>query len=263
MQAQITEMVADAKRAKNFLRVIKNFHHDILGAYSHQVFSYQSLPSLLAKLKNEASSSWFDEDDYTVRYLVTDTGEMWFARSGAPSKNTPSHADMTNSQCIAAGDILWSQDFTKIIRINNKSGHFKGHHSTLVWALGSLFAYGANFNSDLELEFHLNDASTESHIFTLEQLRSLIPTTLLDMCLQNKFVVKIFEKDTITFEVNEHNCYTQQEYDKFLATPLSKRKRCYVDFSLDDAIDSSKFGLFAQEIEPCNLLYPSTPPHTP
>jgi hypothetical protein len=71
-----------------------------------------------------------------LRFLLTTSGEMRFAREGRPvAKYIPPHYMM--GDCLTAGNMLVNPQ-NEIVKINNKSGDFRPNGNTLQYAIMSL-----------------------------------------------------------------------------------------------------------------------------
>ncbi len=124
----------------------------------------------------------------TIRYLVDSSKNIWFAEEGAPSKTTPAHCRMTGnppaqSICIAAGNIGFSDDFTQINMVNNKSGDFKPNFDSVKWPLAILAANqeclaksSLRLNQDIRIEQLAGGNFQDLHYFTATELNDWVST---------------------------------------------------------------------------------------
>lgn len=105
----------------------------------HSIYPLCKLNELLNDIKT------IDPTEKTIRYLVDCSNQLWFAREGAPNKTIPAHYQMTGephnvARCLAAGNIEFSADFTRIIMVNHKSGDFRPTFESVQWPLAILIA---------------------------------------------------------------------------------------------------------------------------
>ena len=109
--------------------------------------------------------------NYAVRFVVDRDDVIKFTREGPRSSTVPAHSDYATS-VLSAGDLIFSEDYSKISKITNKSGHFKPSFATLVFALPLILESGFPLADEITL---VNEANDEQDTFYLEELRSLIP----------------------------------------------------------------------------------------
>lgn len=112
--------------------------------------------------------------NYAVRFVVDVDGVIHFTREGPRTTSVPAHSDITH-RVLTAGNLYFSEDYSRIVKITNKSGHFQPAFGTLVFALPLILA------SDFPLadEICLVDETNQEHEqqrFTLDELVSLKPT---------------------------------------------------------------------------------------
>ena len=147
------------------------------GAYKYSIFPLLCLENLRNEVQKNAYSVTDDEEDLThnfgARFIVDLDGIIKFSREGARSRNIPAHSDI-EPKAYAAGNIYFSEDYSKIVKITNKSGHFKPHFSTIVHALPLILQSGFPLADEIELQF-TRESDDISMKLNQEQLRSLIP----------------------------------------------------------------------------------------
>jgi hypothetical protein len=174
----------DRFRSNNSKKITSNFVYSI--------HSLTTLGELLAEKKqgNEIAD---------LRYLVDVNGEAWFARethSDAPT--APAHYKMTGSPrnaayCRTAGNLFFSDDYSTLIKLNNKSGDFRPSLNSIKWILAILVA-----NEDL-LPFQLpeilmieeqghNGKVIDTHLCPIADLKKWLNTfnTELTLCLKKQ-----------------------------------------------------------------------------
>ena len=221
---------------------------------SHLIYSYKALPELIKKLKKVERFHLDYEEEYqlerfAVRYVVDETGTIWFAREGATSQTIPDHAQISHF-CYSAGNIYFSEDYQSIVKITNKSGHFTPDPDTLVYAIAALSSVGANFAATLSLVMHTKDDSIITEL-SAEQLLSLLPEAHFPAS-KNEFTIKIsFIDDIITVT-------DPKDVDSTIAQKLYAPTHSLSYDSDDNSEDHFQF-----KIPRCNTPQPSffsTPP---
>lgn len=117
------------------------------------IYSITAMPMLIESLKRQnnllTKDVFFDEEQlevHTIRYVVDETEELWFAQEGETGPRVPAHSDMVNeADVLAAGNIVFSADYTRIIEINNKSGHYRPNFGSMIFVIKQLLS--AQFTS--------------------------------------------------------------------------------------------------------------------
>ena len=107
-------------------------------SYTHNFYDVSHLSALTQELLNLGSGYDYNEK-YGVRYLVETNGRIVFAREGRPGKYIPGHKQIS-TRCLAAGNIYFNEDYSKIVKINHESGDFHPGIETLVHPLAILLA---------------------------------------------------------------------------------------------------------------------------
>lgn len=112
------------------------------GEPEHVIATLNNVNTLLAELKaselDEYEDSIYDEsapaysEKYSLRYLVTPNMQMLFAKEGQLSKIVPGHKYMADT-CLAAGNIFFSKDYSRVILITHDSGDFQPNANSLLW----------------------------------------------------------------------------------------------------------------------------------
>ncbi|MDP3704484.1 MAG: hypothetical protein Q8R24_01065 [Legionellaceae bacterium] len=117
-------------------------------AFSHgdyTIYKLWELDKLIAELKKIPIE--LPDDDYfeegnelerlTVRVVVDKSYQVLFAREGALNRITPAHSQMAFS-CFFAGTLRFSNDYTRILEMTNKSGHFRPEFGSIVFLIAAL-----------------------------------------------------------------------------------------------------------------------------
>lgn len=99
---------------------------------------------------------FMDRQNKTVRYFVDSNMQLWVAPEGVPSEKTPAHFQMSGvsksqATCVAAGNLIFSEDFQRLVKVSNKSGDFQPNFECLQWILAILATNESN------LPFALSD----------------------------------------------------------------------------------------------------------
>ncbi len=233
--------------------------------YNHHIYSYGALDVLINRLKNITpdSDELYEQDQLTrfsVRYIVDVDGTLWFAQEGETGGTVPAHTDMRD-RCYAAGNIFFSQDYESIIKITNKSGHFKPDNSSLIWAIAALRSVDAPLASNVILELQ-SSVNTPINL-TSDELWSLLPEGTLPES-QSDFIIEVKSREnTRKFtNIKEFHSYSNKKHGRSdveqVIFPLAKRK------SLSSSSSSSSFNpaFFTQITEVAQNAW-QTPPASP
>ncbi|MGV3740550.1 MAG: hypothetical protein ACO1N3_04590 [Gammaproteobacteria bacterium] len=121
------------------------------GPINQKIYSWMALNELIQYLKQQKPDPFDDEADrlelFSIRFVVDRNMRVWFSREGTCSSGVPAHSDMVgDEQVYAAGNLVFSKDYTTIVEITNKSGHYEPQFGTLVFFLSILFALEENPN---------------------------------------------------------------------------------------------------------------------
>jgi hypothetical protein len=165
---------------------------------NYTIYPFHCLGDLLTRLRLTCptNTAFFDYDDdykesHSVRFVVRPTGEIVFSPEGQIGSNRPSHAQLSE-YCLASGVIVFSDDYSEIIEITNKSGHHLPNESSFLWPLAILFQLGASFASDIKLTIIKHDDTySQSALFcsfdaSIDELRGLLPENLPDFTGKNQ-----------------------------------------------------------------------------
>ena len=162
-------------------------------SYYHTVYPTQHLSELTTLLKT------LDEDEpindrFTARYLVTKEKTLLFAREGKPGIDIPAHRAIRN-ECLAAGNIIFSEDYESITGINHQSGDFHSTQGSMVWALAILLFMNApladSFTLIISDEVAGNFVSRHA-VVTRATLATLIPAAIhgIDLSANNDLTIE-------------------------------------------------------------------------
>lgn len=191
--------------------------------YRHCIYSYAALPALQQILKTVPETHFSlghqtnEVFKYSVRYVIDPSGTIWFAQEGAKGNSTPTHSQI-NEHCIAAGNVIFSNNYERIIKINNKSGHFEPGIETLVWTIAALLSLNAPLAQEIELEFQRGvNVENETIILSPDELRSLIPEEAL-VDAHSDYLIKVKYRDKTTF-ITTPNGQEQDDFVQPTATP--------------------------------------------
>ena len=107
------------------------------GYINQKIYSWMALNDLIQVLKQQRPDSFDDENDrlehFTIRFVVDTNMRIWFAREGICDSSIPAHSDMVADENVyTAGNLVFSKDYTTIIEITNKSGHYLPPFGSLV-----------------------------------------------------------------------------------------------------------------------------------
>lgn len=87
---------------------------------------------IMKKIKKESRNERLSEDKnrllHTIRYILTENDELLFAKEGVepPHFIMPKSASSANgARCRCAGNLIFNEDFSKIVMVNNSSGDFE------------------------------------------------------------------------------------------------------------------------------------------
>lgn len=143
--------------------------------HNHHIYSYGALHELLTILSNMKPDDSMPEQDeierYAVRFVVDTDGQLWFAQEGERRETVPAHSEM-RSRCYSAGNLFFSKDYQSIVKITNKSGHFKPHMGSLIWVIATLLSVEAPISPTVILDFY---PIAEPLNVTFDDLVNLLP----------------------------------------------------------------------------------------
>jgi len=96
------------------------------------------------------SADPFEDDPWTMSYIVDLNYKMWFAAKTDGNQSTPAHHQMTGkvgteSKCIAAGRVHFTENFASIFKIDYNSSDFNPSFQSLQWPLAILVANKPDF----------------------------------------------------------------------------------------------------------------------
>ncbi|MBA2709514.1 MAG: hypothetical protein H0U57_02855 [Tatlockia sp.] len=129
----------------------------------------------LNELVEEERLSSFKDKPVTLRFLLTPTYELLFAREGTPNHIIPPHFAMTNksqneANCITAGNVKINKK-GEIVFISNKSGDFQPAWDSLQFGISALLACDANFAETLIVEHSAVSGEITAHTYTLDSIK--------------------------------------------------------------------------------------------
>ena len=149
-----------------------------LHEYRHEIYPLQSLRKLSEQVNIDARKyrPYNIEDDeflynYAARFVVATDGQILFSREGARSRFIPAHNEIAPT-VLTAGNIIFSSDYSQIVQITNKSGHFEPSFGSLVFAIPLILNAGFPLANNFCL---YNEKNHQAYQLTLEELWALIP----------------------------------------------------------------------------------------
>ncbi|MDR3442605.1 MAG: hypothetical protein P4L65_06265 [Legionella sp.] len=158
-------------------------------APQYRIATINKLHVLLDELKK--INDWDFEDyhettseyneKYSIRYLVTREMQILFAPEGRPSNTIPGHKQMASS-CLAAGNIFFSKDFSRITKITNCSGDFLPFDISIIWPL-MILTLCPILNSDNSEYFFIKTSSGIQAKINKEKMQELIPDIIRNAIL--------------------------------------------------------------------------------
>ncbi len=153
-------------------------------SYYHTFYPTQQLSELTDVLKILDADEPLN-DRFTARYLVTKEKTLLFAREGRPGVDIPAHREI-RGECLAAGNILFSEDYEHITGVNHQSGDFHSTQGSMVWVIAILLFMNApiadSFTLILSNEVAGDFVSTR-HEITKEALAALVPDAIHEIDL--------------------------------------------------------------------------------
>ena len=148
----------------------------------YKIFFLLSLGDLAKEIQKRAlPDKKYDQSNedfshnYGARFIVDKGKTIKFSREGARCPYIPAHSDI-ESQVLTAGNIHFSEDYTQIVGISNKSGHFRPDFSTLVFAIPLILSSSFPLAERIELK---NEQTRESIMLDRAELMDLLPQELL------------------------------------------------------------------------------------
>jgi hypothetical protein len=222
---QLADLFASGIQTKKTLRINTIHQCNVkLAASRYMVYSYTALPLLIDKMRAyRHDDEWGDQGlQFIVRYIIEETGAMWFALEGRPGTSiprersdqgqlnqgevVPAHSDMTWNRCIAAGNIEFSEDYCFVKKISNKSLHFTPTPETMVWTVDALRTLGAKIAEEVQLDFWSTSScgrtTCETVSLSKEELYGLSPAGNL-LVTNPDHTVRVYSDDTgVSFDEN-------------------------------------------------------------
>lgn len=125
------------------------FSASSISHFNQKIYSWMALNDLIQVLKQEIPDSFDEENDllerFTIRFVVDKNMRIWFAREGECTSSIPAHSDMIADENVyTAGNFVFSKDYTTIIEITNKSGHYLPPFGSLVFFVSLLLGLENN-----------------------------------------------------------------------------------------------------------------------
>ncbi len=141
-----------------------------------------------------------------MRYLITIDGQIILAREGRPSKNIPTHFQMTKkrniseAECLVAGNIKVDKD-NKICFISNKSGDFEPAPARITWMISALLEHhNEKLADNIEIELQGLEEGIQKEILTKDQLKNSFNSDTYEHCSDVLKKAKCFFNQTETIE---------------------------------------------------------------
>jgi hypothetical protein len=205
--------------------------NDSLKCKNYTIYPFYCLPDLLLRLflscPKDVKCSFY-EDDYkeahSLFFVVRPTGEIVFSPAGHIAPNIPSHSQLSE-QCLASGVLVYSDDYSEIIEITNKSDHHLCNEASLLWPLAILFQMGAPFASVIKLttiehdKVYCENAPSCPLNVSITQLRGLLPNNLPDFTIHNQ---KRAVEKRVSGSSSSGGLFSRKRYDYSLRTPSNE-----------------------------------------
>lgn len=162
-------------------------------SFKQYIYSWMALDELIKVLKKQPRDTFDPENDrlerFSIRFVIDKIGNPWFALEGEVSAVTPAHSQMVDQDVVlTAGNIVLSEDYTTIIEITNKSGHYLPEFKTLVFFIKMLFAVEADPRFSLKI-------APEMKIVRYEKQSSFIPAPISDITLSKEALYSLLPID--------------------------------------------------------------------
>lgn len=200
--------------------------------YHYKIFPMKCLHLLADEVKSKSFQSKVYQKDhedfiknYGARFVVECDVEIKFSLEGPRCRTTPAHTDIS-SAVLTAGNIIFSEDYSKIVGISNKSGHFQPNFSTLVFALPLILESGFALADQIELK---NEQTQETVMLSKNELLDLLPSNMRlkisEMIAHNSLKDTVFEhKSYYTEKEINLAVFSDIENDIFGTLPASFSK---------------------------------------
>ena len=135
-------------------------------SYLRKYYDIAHLDPFISKL-SALDDGYEYEEKFGARYLVNTEGRLVFTREGRAGKYVARHKDIAN-KCLAAGNIYFNEDYSKIIKINHESGDFHPTIESLVYPLAALLAVNPHIVSEV-LDIEIILSSKEKTIISVNK----------------------------------------------------------------------------------------------
>lgn len=172
--SQLLEILIQNSKSKAVLKPIKRLPPPPRKdrSYTHNFYDLSHI-ELLTKELLKLNDSYNYDQKYGARYLVQTNGRIVFSREGRPGKYIPGHKQISR-ECLAAGNIYFNADYSKIIKINHESGDFRPSIETLSHPLNALLSSIPHFfDKTLDVEVK-SEPSLEAEIIPLNKEELII-----------------------------------------------------------------------------------------
>ena len=184
-------------------------------SYYYSFYSANRLTELTDTLRTLDESESLN-DRFTARYLVTKEKTLLFAREGQPGMEIPAHRSI-RGECLAAGNVIFSENYEFITGINHQSGDFHSTKGSMVWAIAILLFMNVpisdRFTLVLSEEVAGEFVSTPS-VITKAELLALVPDAMHGIDLAANIDLGI---EPETFQ--DERFRKKRKYESFFATP--------------------------------------------
>ncbi len=162
-------------------------------SFKQYIYSWMALDELIKVLKKQPRDTFDPENDrlerFSIRFVIDTSGNPWFALEGEVSVLTPAHSQMVDQDAVlTAGNIVLSEDYSTIIEITNKSGHYLPEFNTLVFFIKMLFAVEADSRFSLKI-------APEMKIVRYAKQSSFIPDPISHITLSKEALYSLLPID--------------------------------------------------------------------
>ena len=186
------------------------------------IYSLSTLKTLLTEKKK-------NKEIPDLRFLIDLNKKVWFARESHKHIPAPAHYQMTGESqrkayCITAGNLVLTDDYKTLFKINHKSGDFRPFFDSLKWFIALLIL------NEKKLPFLLPSIL---HIEELNGSGMPIRTLMWNIADLRKWVKNVFTDDLIVSELLEQ----EQEIQKVIYKSRFRERRLTLPSSLEFTLD--------------------------
>ncbi|MBA2651974.1 MAG: hypothetical protein H0U73_06900 [Tatlockia sp.] len=215
----------------NFIGNHSSRNNKINGKF--RIYTLNTLNELVGVVRKSSSN----DKPVILRFLLTPTYELLFAREGLPSKHIPPHFAMTDkspieAKCITAGNVKINKE-GKIVYISNKSGDFTPFWDSLQFGISALLACNTNFAETIKIKQSTVAGEINVYTYTLDSVKKELNS------LTTQFPIEEFKKINANLGMRM-NSYPKDNLAQEEVPVAKITNSCRTKLSFPDASDNTE-----------------------